>query len=421
MWRVVCWSCGLDGPMESTLDRVRAGDPDPHCEECGGILKSATISFGQSLDPAVLARAEDAAPGLRSAAGRGLQSQRLPGSRSGAPGLSQRGGRGGGQRPTHALRRPGRGGGAGPRSARSCLPYPAPPAGLRPRTAGRRRRPGSGMGAALGRRCRRWGRRGAARGPAWGGGEGSGRRRWGRVAGSGLPTSGRDGRLPRGAGGIAAAPSRPPTAPANPGRRRRWHPIRWARRTRGAGGLDRHGCGRTTPPILLPPPPGAGAWWRRRCQSASTAPARRGPVNRRGRSWLCRAGVPIHVGLAVAEGDHQNGCQELGPGDPVGPARPGRRPSTRTERSVLAFQHQEAPSPACGLRTGPAALALAGGRRPRVAPAPPGSAGTCGAGGWPRRAARLSAWPPSHGRRGPGVTPALSRPGTVIFCHGDFS
>jgi NAD-dependent deacetylase len=61
MWRVVCWSCGEEGPMEPALARVRGGDDDPHCEACGGILKSATISFGQSLDPSVLARAEAAA------------------------------------------------------------------------------------------------------------------------------------------------------------------------------------------------------------------------------------------------------------------------------------------------------------------------------------------------------------------------
>jgi len=61
MWRVTCWSCGREGPMQPTLDRVRGGDLDPHCEDCGGILKSATISFGQPLDPDVLARAEAAA------------------------------------------------------------------------------------------------------------------------------------------------------------------------------------------------------------------------------------------------------------------------------------------------------------------------------------------------------------------------
>ena len=56
-----CLTCGDRRSMHETLDRVRAGDPDPACERCGGILKSATISFGQTLDPSLLARAEAAA------------------------------------------------------------------------------------------------------------------------------------------------------------------------------------------------------------------------------------------------------------------------------------------------------------------------------------------------------------------------
>jgi len=47
--------------MQGTLERVRAGDPDPHCEVCGGVLKSDTISFGQSLVPEVIAAAMSAA------------------------------------------------------------------------------------------------------------------------------------------------------------------------------------------------------------------------------------------------------------------------------------------------------------------------------------------------------------------------
>jgi NAD-dependent deacetylase len=43
--------------MADTLDRVRSGDPDPACLVCGGILKSDTISFGQSLVPEVIDRA----------------------------------------------------------------------------------------------------------------------------------------------------------------------------------------------------------------------------------------------------------------------------------------------------------------------------------------------------------------------------
>jgi len=58
-----CLTCGWRGPMDVVLDRVRAGEPDPACEECGGILKSATISFGESLVRDDLERAHDAAAG----------------------------------------------------------------------------------------------------------------------------------------------------------------------------------------------------------------------------------------------------------------------------------------------------------------------------------------------------------------------
>jgi NAD-dependent deacetylase len=55
-----CLACDWQGPMEETLDRVRAGEEDPACVECGGMLKSATISFGENLVPADLARAQRA-------------------------------------------------------------------------------------------------------------------------------------------------------------------------------------------------------------------------------------------------------------------------------------------------------------------------------------------------------------------------
>lgn len=63
----ICLRCGHRQPMEAILERVRAGEPDPTCDEptehglCGGILKSATISFGQSLRAEDLARSEAAA------------------------------------------------------------------------------------------------------------------------------------------------------------------------------------------------------------------------------------------------------------------------------------------------------------------------------------------------------------------------
>jgi NAD-dependent deacetylase len=57
MRRVMCWQCGRRAPMEEALARVRAGEDDPHCLVCGGILKSDTISFGQALVPEVIDRA----------------------------------------------------------------------------------------------------------------------------------------------------------------------------------------------------------------------------------------------------------------------------------------------------------------------------------------------------------------------------
>lgn len=58
---VVCMACRDRGPMADTLSRLSAGEEDPPCRLCGGILKSATISFGQQLVAADLQRAEQAA------------------------------------------------------------------------------------------------------------------------------------------------------------------------------------------------------------------------------------------------------------------------------------------------------------------------------------------------------------------------
>jgi NAD-dependent deacetylase len=61
MREVVCLSCDERAPMERALARVRAGEADPPCRSCGGILKSATISFGQGLVREDLLRAQRAA------------------------------------------------------------------------------------------------------------------------------------------------------------------------------------------------------------------------------------------------------------------------------------------------------------------------------------------------------------------------
>lgn len=55
--QVVCTRCHARGPMEDALARLDAGEDDPACLDCGGILKSATVMFGERLDPVVLGEA----------------------------------------------------------------------------------------------------------------------------------------------------------------------------------------------------------------------------------------------------------------------------------------------------------------------------------------------------------------------------
>jgi NAD-dependent deacetylase len=59
--KVACLSCEYRDNMEEAIERVRAGEADPDCPRCGGLLKSATVSFGQSLDAEDLRRSEIAA------------------------------------------------------------------------------------------------------------------------------------------------------------------------------------------------------------------------------------------------------------------------------------------------------------------------------------------------------------------------
>jgi NAD-dependent deacetylase len=63
MYGVVCVGCGERSEMTTTLERVRAGETDPACERCSGVLKSATVMFGQPLDRTVLSAAVRAVAG----------------------------------------------------------------------------------------------------------------------------------------------------------------------------------------------------------------------------------------------------------------------------------------------------------------------------------------------------------------------
>ncbi|MGW4893276.1 SIR2 family NAD-dependent protein deacylase [Kitasatospora sp. NPDC004240] len=53
-----CVRCRVVGPMEEALERVAAGEEDPACRACGGMLRPRTVMFGEQLDPEVLGRAD---------------------------------------------------------------------------------------------------------------------------------------------------------------------------------------------------------------------------------------------------------------------------------------------------------------------------------------------------------------------------
>ena len=51
--------CGWSADTSWAFERLDAGDPDPRCPACAGLVKSATVSFGQAMDAGALARADD--------------------------------------------------------------------------------------------------------------------------------------------------------------------------------------------------------------------------------------------------------------------------------------------------------------------------------------------------------------------------
>ena len=57
----VCLSCSHRIPMDEAVDRIKAGEPAPNCRLCGGVLKAATVSFGQAMPEDVMREAETAA------------------------------------------------------------------------------------------------------------------------------------------------------------------------------------------------------------------------------------------------------------------------------------------------------------------------------------------------------------------------
>ena len=52
-----CLECGRTWPYEEIQERLEAGDLEPRCTDCKGLIKPATVSFGQSMPEEELKRA----------------------------------------------------------------------------------------------------------------------------------------------------------------------------------------------------------------------------------------------------------------------------------------------------------------------------------------------------------------------------
>jgi NAD-dependent deacetylase len=58
-----CLSCRKKWPIEEVQARLEGAGFDPRCDECGGLVKPSTISFGQSMPEDEMRRAYEAALG----------------------------------------------------------------------------------------------------------------------------------------------------------------------------------------------------------------------------------------------------------------------------------------------------------------------------------------------------------------------
>ena len=57
VWTVRCLVCSAEWPTTEVFGWVEAGDEDPHCPYCTGIIKLTVISFGQAMPAGEMSRA----------------------------------------------------------------------------------------------------------------------------------------------------------------------------------------------------------------------------------------------------------------------------------------------------------------------------------------------------------------------------